>query len=56
VREVVNEQQQNESSDKDVFFIEIPHSNLNNKDWGCDGHPNIYGSYEMVETMLPGLG
>lgn len=53
VRDVVEQQQQKENQYKGVFFIEIPRSNLNDKDWGCDGHPNIYGSYKMVETMLP---
>lgn len=53
VRDVVKQQQKKENQYKDVFFIEIPRSNFNDKDWGCDGHPNIYGSYKMVETMLP---
>lgn len=53
VREVVKEQQQKEKQYKDVSFIEIPRSNLSDKDWGCDWHPNVFGSYKMVETMLP---
>ena len=53
ISEVVKEQQLKEGRDKDVFFINIPRSDMNNNDWGCDMHPNIYGSNIMSNVIVP---
>ncbi len=52
IKEVVKEQQLKEGRDKDVFFINIPRSDMNNNDWGCDMHPNIYGSDIMADVIV----
>lgn len=51
ISEVVKEQQKKEGSVKDVFFIPVPRSDMNNKDWGCDSHPNIYGA-DIISNVI----
>ena len=55
INEVVIKQQKIEGRDKDVFFIQIPRSLLNYKDWGCDMHPNIFGAKIMAGVIVPAM-
>ena len=53
IKEVVEQQQMVEGRDKDVFFIEIKRSIMNDSDWGCDWHPNIKGSVKSANIIVP---
>jgi Carbohydrate esterase 2 N-terminal/GDSL-like Lipase/Acylhydrolase family len=53
VSDVVREQQKREGRQKDVFFVDIPRSIMNDLDWGCDMHPNVYGSMKMADVVAP---
>lgn len=53
IKEVVRQQQMLEGRYKDVFFIEVNKSLMNYSDWGCDGHPNIYGSMKSANIIVP---
>ncbi len=53
IKDVVAYQQRNEGRDKDIFFIGISRSLLNDKDWGCDMHPNIFGAKIMSGVIVP---
>lgn len=53
IRAVVKAEQQREGRDKDVFFIGIPRKIMNDTDWGCDMHPNIFGSQKMTGVIVP---
>ncbi|HUI29258.1 MAG TPA: SGNH/GDSL hydrolase family protein [Candidatus Acidoferrales bacterium] len=53
VRELVKAQQEKETGDRDVFFIEIPRSMMNDNDWGCELHPNVYGANKMAGIVVP---
>jgi hypothetical protein len=52
VRDVVNQQQQKQGRDKDVFFIEIPRRIMTKYDWGSDMHPNIFGANKMADIIV----
>ncbi len=53
VREIVDRQRKMEGRDKDVYFIEIPRSIMNEHDWGCEMHPNVYGAMKMADVVAP---
>ncbi|MGA9294032.1 MAG: SGNH/GDSL hydrolase family protein [Ignavibacteriaceae bacterium] len=53
IKEVVEQQQMIEGRNKDVFFIEIKRSIMNDSDWGCDWHPNIMGSVKSANVIIP---
>ncbi len=53
VRDVVEHERRLEGRDKDVYFIDIRRSIMNDHDWGCDMHPNVYGSMKMAEVVVP---
>ena len=53
IKEVVEQQQMVEGRDKDVFFIEVNRSMMNDSDWGCDWHPNIKGSVKSANVIVP---
>ena len=53
VREVVERQRKMEGRDKDVYFIEIPRDIMNDHDWGCEMHPNVYGAMKMADVVVP---
>ncbi len=53
IAEVVKEQQQREGKLKDVYFIDIPLNVMNDHDWGCGDHPNVYGSMKMADIIVP---
>lgn len=55
IRQVVQQQQEKESRVKDVFFIPVPRSDMNNKDWGCDWHPNIHGADVISNVIVAGV-
>ena len=53
IKEVVEQQLKREGKDKDVYFVEIKRSMMNDSDWGCDWHPNIYGSLKTMNVLVP---
>ena len=53
IKEVVEKQQITGKDRKDVFFIEINRSIMNESDWGCDWHPNIYGANKIANVITP---
>lgn len=53
IKEIVEQQQMLEGRNKDIFFIEINRSIMNDSDWGCDWHPNIKGSLKMANVVAP---
>jgi Carbohydrate esterase 2 N-terminal/GDSL-like Lipase/Acylhydrolase family len=53
IKEVVEQQQKKETRDKDVYFIEIKRSIMNEFDWGCDWHPNVQGSSKIANVITP---
>lgn len=53
IAKVVKEQQAREGIYKDVYFIDIPRDIMNADDWGCDMHPNVFGSMKMADVMVP---
>jgi len=53
IKEVVIQQQTSEKRDKDIFFIEINRSIMDDSDWGCDWHPNIKGSSKIANVITP---
>ena len=55
IKEVVDQQQKNEGRDKDVYFVEIKRSMMNDSDWGCDWHPNIQGSLKTSNVLVPAI-
>ncbi len=52
-RDVVSQERKSEGRDKDVYFVEILRDIMNDHDWGCDMHPNIYGSMKMADVVVP---
>lgn len=53
IRDVVQRQQKLEGRDRDVFFVDIPREIMADCDWGCEMHPNIYGSMKMAGLIVP---
>lgn len=53
IREVVKEQQSRTGIMHDVHFIDIHRYIMNVDDWGCDMHPNVFGSMKMADVMVP---
>ena len=53
IRDVVQRQQKLEGRDRDVFFVDIPREIMADFDWGCEMHPNIYGSMKMAGLIVP---
>jgi lysophospholipase L1-like esterase len=53
IKETVALQQKNEGREKDVFFIEVKRSIMDESDWGCDWHPNIQGSVKIANVITP---
>ena len=53
IKEIVTKQQAREERNKDIFFIEINRSIMNDSDWGCDWHPNINGSNKIANIITP---
>ena len=52
VKEVVTNEQKNKRV-KDVFFIPIDRSVMEQGDWGCDWHPSITGMMKMTDAIIP---
>jgi len=55
VRQVVEGEQAREGREKDVFFVEIKKSMLNDGEWGCDHHPNLFGMERMASVLVPAI-
>ena len=53
IKEVVEKQQRQGSRDKDVYFVGVNRSIMNESDWGCDWHPNIQGSIKIANVIIP---
>jgi lysophospholipase L1-like esterase len=54
INEVVKQEQKGKR-DKDVFFVGIDSSFLNDTDWGCDMHPNISGMSKMTDILVSAM-
>ncbi|MGA9406009.1 MAG: SGNH/GDSL hydrolase family protein [Bacteroidota bacterium] len=54
IKEVV-EREQMGKRDKDVFFVGIDKTRLNDGDWGCDKHPNIFGMSKMTDILVSAM-
>ncbi len=54
VKDVV-QQEQRGKRDKDVFFVGIDKKLLNDSDWGCDMHPNVYGMAKMMDVLVAAM-
>ncbi len=53
IRDVVQRKQKLEGRYRDVFFIDVPRDIMNDNDWGCEMHPNLYGSMKMAGIIVP---
>ncbi len=53
IRDVVREQQARGGVYHDVYFIDIPREAMTDDDWGCDMHPNVFGSMKMAHIIVP---
>ena len=53
IKEVISQQQNSEGRYKDIFFIEVKRDIMTNSDWGCDWHPNIQGSNNIANVIVP---
>ena len=53
IKEVIEDKQNKEKRNKDVYFIEVNRLIMNDSDWGCDWHPNIQGSSKIADIITP---
>jgi len=54
IKEVVDREEKGKR-DKDVFFVGIEKKMLNDTDWGCDMHPNVYGMAKMTDILVAAM-